>query len=38
MGIIVANWLTGKLEGVGRCNDIVMKVNFVIDNVLGDDK
>ena len=35
MGVIVANWLTGKLEGVERCNDKVMKVNLLLTIYLG---
>ena len=34
--VIVANWLTGKVVGVVRYNDKVMKVNTVIgDTVWG---
>ena len=35
MGVIVANWLTGKLDGVERCNDKVMKVNLLLTMYLG---
>ena len=36
MGVIVANWLIGKIVGVERFNDRVMKVNTVIRDVDGD--
>ena len=34
VGKIVANWLIGKVVGVERCNDRVMKVNIVIGDVV----
>ena len=34
MGVTVAKWLTGKVVGVERVNDRVMKVNIVIRNVV----
>ena len=34
MGVTVANWLIGKVVGVERVNDRVMKVNIVIRNVV----
>ena len=30
MGVIVTNWLIGKIVGVERLNNRVMKVNIVI--------
>ena len=33
VGVIVANWLIGKVVGVERFNDRVMKVNIVIGDV-----
>ena len=34
VGVIVANWLLGKVVGVERFNDRVMKVNIVIEDVV----
>ena len=34
MGVIVAKWLIGKVVGVERYNDRVMKVNIVIGDVV----
>ena len=34
MGVIVANWLTGKVLGVEKYNDRVIKVNIVIGDVV----
>ena len=34
VGVIVANWLIGKVVGVDRFNDRVMKVNNVTGNVV----
>ena len=34
VGVIVANWLIGKVVGVERFNDRVMKVNIVIRDVV----
>ena len=34
MGVIVANWLIGKVVGVERFNDRVMKVKIVIGDVV----
>ena len=34
VGVIVANWLIGKVVGVERFNDRVMKVNIVIEDVV----
>ena len=34
MGVIVANWLIGKVLGVARYNYRVMRVNIVIGDVL----
>ena len=34
VGVIVANWLIGKVVGVERFNDRVMKVNIVIGDVV----
>ena len=34
-GIIVANWLIGKVVGVERLNDKVMKVNILIGNIVS---
>ena len=34
VGIIVANWLIGKVVGVDRYNDTVMKVNIVSGDVV----
>ena len=34
MGVIVANWLIGKVVGLGRFNDRVMKVNIVVRDVV----
>ena len=34
VGVIVANWLVGKVVGVERFNDRVMKVNIVIGDVV----
>ena len=33
VGVTVANWLIGKVVGVERFNDRVMKVNIVIEDV-----
>ena len=35
MGAIVANWLIGKVVGVERFNDRVMKVSIVIGDVVS---
>ena len=34
VGVIVANWLIGKIVGIERFNDRVMKVNIVIGDVV----
>ena len=34
VGVIVANWLTGKVVGVERFNDRVMNVNIIIGDVV----
>ena len=34
MGVIVANWLIGKVVGVERINDRVMRINIVIGDVV----
>ena len=34
VGVTVAKWLIGKVVGVERVNDRVMKVNIVIRNVV----
>ena len=34
MGVIVASWLIGKVVGVERFNDRVMKVNIIIGDVV----
>ena len=34
VGVIVANWLIGKVVGVERFNDRVMKVNIIIGDVV----
>ena len=34
MGVIVANWSIGKVVGVERYNDRVMKVSIVIGDVV----
>ena len=34
MGVIVANWLIGKVVGLERFNDRVMKVNIVVRDVV----
>ena len=34
VGVIVANWLIGKLVGVERLSDRVMKVNIIIGDVV----
>ena len=34
MGVIVANWLFGKVVGVERFNNRVMKVNIAIGDVV----
>ena len=34
VGVMVANWLIGKIVGVERFNDRVMKVNIVIGYVV----
>ena len=34
VGVIVANWLIGKIVGVERFNDRVMKVNVIIGDVV----
>ena len=34
MGVIVANWLIGKVVGVERFNDRVMRVNIVTGDVV----
>ena len=34
VGVIVANWLFGKIVGVERLNDRMMKVNIVIGDVV----
>ena len=35
VGAIVANWLIGKVLGVERFNDRVMKVNIVIGDIVS---
>ena len=35
MGVVVANWLIGKVVGVERFNDRVMKVSIVIGDVVS---
>ena len=37
VGVIVANWSTGKVVGVERFNDRVMKVNNVIGAVVWEE-
>ena len=34
MGVIVANWLIEKVVGVESFNDIMMKVNIIIGDVV----
>ena len=34
MDVIVANWLIGKVVGLERFNDRVMKVNIVVRDVV----
>ena len=34
VGVIVSNWLIGKVVGVERFNDRVMKVNIILGDVV----
>ena len=36
MGVIAANWLIEKVVGVDRFNDIMMKVNIIIGDVVSE--